>query len=50
MTVEQIELEIEIGMKNKNGFPYETLKKLNDNGVFLSFMNNGIMWSRKPFN
>jgi hypothetical protein len=50
MTDEQIEMEVANGMRNKNGFPYEVVKNLNENGVWLAFMNSGIRWSRKPFN
>jgi hypothetical protein len=50
MNYEQIEMEITNGMRSKEGFPYEVLKKLNEHGVWLSFMNSGIKWSRKPFN
>jgi hypothetical protein len=49
MTNEQIENEIENAMR-KDGFPYETLKKLNDHGVWITFMNTGIRWRRTPFN
>lgn len=49
MTDEQIENEIVNAMR-KDGFPYEVIKKLNEHGIWLAFMNNGIRWSRKPLN
>lgn len=49
MTDAEINKEIENAKREDGTYPAEWVAKMNKLGVWFSFMNEGIRWSRNPF-